>query len=153
MSRAPALAVIGAAQASPALSALAYEVGAEIARQGAVLICGGRGGVMEAAAHGARDQGGHTIGILPSYEREAANPYIEFPIATGIGEARNVIVVASADAIIALGGAGGTLAEIGFALKLGRPLVALASWPELEISERAETPMAAVARALAMAGR
>jgi len=86
---------------------------------------------MEAAARGARSAGGHTLGILPGYERNMANPHIEFAIATGMGQGRNVIVVATADAVIALGGEGGTLSEIGLALKLGRPVIALRSWDEI----------------------
>ena len=91
------------------------------------------------------------IGILPGYDQQSANPYIEFAIATGMGEARNAIVVASANAVIALAGEGGTLAEIGFALKLGRPLVALCSWPQLEGLHRADNAAAAVAMALELA--
>ena len=118
MKRRPVVAVIGAGDAPRAVCQLAFELGAEIARRGAVLINGGRTGVMESAAAGAREAGGHTIGILPGIDRRDANPHIEFVIATGIGEARNAVIVASADAIIALAGEGGPLAEIGFAKKL-----------------------------------
>jgi len=89
---------------------------------------------MEAAARGAFERGAHTIGILPGYDHGAANPHIEFAIATGIGEARNAVVIGSADAVVALAGEGGTLSEIGFAIKIGRPLVALCSWPQIEVS-------------------
>jgi uncharacterized protein (TIGR00725 family) len=133
------------------LRELAFAVGREIAARGATLVCGGRGGVMEAAAHGARSASGHTIGILPGYDRHAANPHIEFPIATGIGEARNVIVVASGDAVIALPGESGTLSEIGHALKLGRPVVALRAWPHIPGLTPAEDPAAAVKLALELA--
>ncbi len=153
MARVPAIAVIGASDAPPDVLELALETGREIAERGATLICGGRGGVMEAAARGARERGGHTVGILPSYDRDSANPAIEFAIATGMGEARNAIVVASADAVIALAGEGGTLAEIGFALKLGRPLIALKSWPQLDGLHRADHVAAAVTMALEMAQR
>lgn len=153
MKRAPTLSVIGAGDASPALCSIATEVGREIARSGAVLVCGGRGGVMEAAARGARAEDGHTIGILPGYDRAQANEHIEFAIATGIGEARNVIVVASGDAVIALEGEAGTLSEIGLAMKLGRPVVALNSWQNIEGVQRAENPHEAVALALSLAGR
>lgn len=153
MERAPAIAVIGAGDALPQILELALEAGREIAARGAILICGGRGGVMEAAARGARERGGHTVGILPSYDRKSANPAIEFAIATGMGEARNAIVVASADAVIALAGEGGTLAEIGFALKLGRPLIALRSWPQLEGLHRADDAATAVTMALELAER
>jgi len=153
MRRARAIAVIGAGSAPAAALKLAYEVGREIARHGATLINGGRTGVMEAAAAGARSLGGRTIGILPSYDRSTANRYIEFAIATGMGEARNAIIVASADAIIALAGEGGTLAEIGFAMKMNRPIVALQSWSEISRLHRASTPADAVALALRLARR
>ncbi len=153
MARPLTIAVIGAAQADPATRALAQGVGEAIARVGATLVCGGGSGVMEAVADGARAHGGHTLGILPGYDRAAANEHIEFAIATGMGQARNVIVVASADAVIALAGEGGTLSEIGLALKLGRPVVALRSWPELTMIAHAEEPADAVRRACAMARR
>lgn len=145
------VAVIGASDAAREVCRLAYQVGCEVARHGAVLVCGGLGGVMEAAAQGARDNGGHTIGVLPSYNRHSANHFIEFPLATGLGEARNAIVVGSADAVVALAGEGGTLAEIGLALKLGRPCVALGAWSEIGGLHRAATPAAAVLLALAEA--
>jgi uncharacterized protein (TIGR00725 family) len=145
------VAVIGAGDAPPAVCKLAFALGSEIARRGAVLLNGGRMGVMESAAAGARKTGGHTIGIIPGYDRRAANRHIEFAIATGIGEARNAVIVASADAVIALAGEGGTLAEIGFAKKFGKPIVALDSWPEIDGMSRAETPASAVALALKMA--
>jgi uncharacterized protein (TIGR00725 family) len=151
MARSIAIAVIGAGHAPAEVRQRALEVGREIARAGAVLVNGGLGGVMEAAAAGARGEGGRTIGILPGYDTTAANQHIEFAIATGMGEARNAIVVASADAVIAVAGEGGTLAEIGFALKLGRPIVALDSWHELKDLERAGTAADAVARALELA--
>jgi uncharacterized protein (TIGR00725 family) len=150
-SRRPAIGVIGAGVASPALRQVALEVGSEIGARGATLVCGGRGGVMEAAAQGALAAGGHTIGILPSYEPAAANPHIEFVIATGMGEARNVIVVASSDAVIALAGEAGTLSEIAIALKIGRPVVALDAWAEIPGPHRAATPRAAVELALELA--
>jgi uncharacterized protein (TIGR00725 family) len=153
MRRARVISVIGAGNAPAAVRRLAFQAGREIARRGAVLACGGRGGVMEAAAAGARAAGGHTIGILPGYDRAAANRHIEFAIATGMGEARNAIVVGSADAVIAFAGEGGTLAEIGFAIKMKKPVVAVASWPEIAGLERADTAEAAVARALRMAAR
>ena len=146
-----AIAVIGAGDAPTSDRELAFAVGREIAARGAILVCGGRGGVMEAASHGARSVGGHTIGILPGYDRHAANPHIEFSIATGLGEARNVIVVASGDAVIALAGEAGTLSEIGLALKLARPVVALRAWPHIPDLARADDPASAVALALELA--
>ena len=146
------VAVIGAGDAPAGVRAMALAVGREIAARGAVLVCGGLGGVMEAAAQGAREAGGHTIGILPSYNRESANRYIEFAIPTGMGEARNAIVVGSADAAVALaGGEGGTLAEIGFALKLRRPVVALNAWKEIAGVHHAANAADAVALALKLA--
>ena len=145
MKRRVVVAVIGAGDAPRVVCKLAFEIGREIARRGAVLLNGGRTGVMESAAAGAREEGGHTIGILPGYDRRAANRHVEFVIATGIGEARNAVIVASADAIVALAGEGGTLAEIGFAKKFGKPIVAVDSWAEIGGLHRADTPADAVA--------
>jgi uncharacterized protein (TIGR00725 family) len=149
------VAVIGSASAGAEISALAEEVGREIARQGAILVCGGRGGVMEAACRGAKAAGGTTVGILPGTDRREANAYVDIPIVTGMGEARNAIVVRSADAVIAVSGGHGTLSEIGLALKMGRPVVGLRTWeihregePASAILE-AEAPAQAVELALA----
>jgi uncharacterized protein (TIGR00725 family) len=122
------VAVIGAGAASADDLARAEQVGAEIARHGAILICGGLGGCMEAAARGARSAGGTTIGLLPGYDAESANREIEIPLPTGLGQARNVLVVASADAVVAIAGGPGTLSEMALALKLGRRLVGLGTW-------------------------
>jgi uncharacterized protein (TIGR00725 family) len=153
MARALVLTVIGAGDAAEEVCVMAREVGREIASRGAVLINGGCGGVMRASAEGARAAGGHTIGIIPSYDRPSANEFIEFVVATGMGEARNAIIVASSDAVIAFKGEGGTLAEIGFAKKFGRPIVALQSWPEIDGLERATTPREAVDLAMKLAAR
>ena len=128
-----------------------FATGQAIAAAGAVLVCGGLGGVMEAAAHGAQSAGGATIGILPTYDRGSANPHIEFAIATGLGHARNVLVVASADAVIAMPGESGTLSEIAMALNLRRPVIAIGAWGEIGGVRQAETPEAAVAIALQLA--
>ena len=122
------IAVIGGSQCSPQEAKLAEEVGRELARQDAILVCGGLGGVMEAACKGAQAEGGMTIGILPSDIRSTANPYVQIPIVTGMGYARNVIVVKSAQAVIAIGGAYGTLTEIGHALQSGMPVIGLNTW-------------------------
>jgi len=152
MVRRPAIAVIGGGEGtSVEVLELAHKVGAEIGAHGATLICGGRGGVMEAAARGAFERGAHTIGILPGYEHGAANPHIEFAIATGMGEARNAVVIGSADAVVALAGEGGTLSEIGFALKIGRPIVALRAWAHIDGVEHADDPESAVGEAVRMA--
>lgn len=112
----------------PGSAAVAEEVGAEIALQGAVLVCGGLGGVMEAACRGARSQGGLTIGILPGEDRDEANDYVDVAIPTGMGEMRNALIVRAADAVIAVSGEFGTLSEIALALKLGKRVVGLATW-------------------------
>jgi len=152
MTREPVIAVIGAAAADDRVLALARAVGEEIASRGATLVCGGLGGVMAEAARGARERGGHTIGILPSYDGRTANPWIEFAVASGLGEARNAVVVGTADAVIALAGEGGTLAEIGFALKLRRPIVALGAWSEIRGVEQAASPGDALNRLFARIG-
>ncbi len=151
MARRTSIAVIGAGDASPQVETLAREVGRRIAEHGATLVCGALGGVMAAAAEGAHKAGGSTVGILPSNDLDSANQHIDFPIATGLGEARNVLVVASADAVVALAGEAGTLSEIALAMKLGRPVVALDSWHEIKGPEPAATPAEAVELALRMA--
>ena len=120
--------VIGEQECSAETAAAAYAVGAGIARRGGVLVCGGMGGVMEAAARGAREAGGLTVGILPGTDRASANPFISIPIPTGMGEGRNVLVVRASQAVIAIGGSYGTLSEIALALKMGVPVVGLRTW-------------------------
>ena len=120
--------MLGPSEASAETLALAAAVGAQLAQRNAILVCGGLGGCMAAAARAARGLGGTTIGVLPGYDASAANDGIEIPLATGLGEARNVVVVASAHAVIAIGGAAGTLSEIALALKLGRRVVGLQTW-------------------------
>ena len=122
------IAVIGGGQCSAREAKLAEEVGRELARQGAILVCGGLGGVMEAACRGANSEGGITIGILPGEGHQSANSYVQFPIVTGVGFARNLAVVKSAQAVIAIGGNYGTLSEIGHALQSGIPVIGLNTW-------------------------
>ena len=122
------IAVIGGGQCSTEEAELAEAVGRELARRGAVLVCGGLGGVMKAACKGARSEGGTTIGILPGDSRRQANPYVQIPVVTGIGEARNAIVVKSAQAVIAIGGSYGTLSEISFARQRDIPVIGLNTW-------------------------
>ena len=122
------IAVIGGGQCSKEEATSAEEVGRELARRGTILICGGLGGVMEAACKGAYSEGGVTIGILPGENRQAANPYVQIPLVTGIGYARNIIVVKSAQAVIAIGGSYGTLSEIAHALQSNIPVVSLNTW-------------------------
>jgi uncharacterized protein (TIGR00725 family) len=122
-------------------------VGRLLARRGAVVVCGGLGGVMEAACRGASREGGTAVGILPGLDRGAANPFVSVAVATGLGEARNALVVRAADALIAVGGAYGTLSEIALALKAGKPVIGLGTW-EIDGVERVEGPEAAVNMAL-----
>ncbi|ACZ61686.1 hypothetical protein DhcVS_534 [Dehalococcoides mccartyi VS] len=122
------IAVIGASKATPEETRLAEEVGKELALRQVTLVCGGMGGVMEAACRGASLNGGLTIGILPGNSREEANPYVQIPIISSIGFARNVMVVKSAQAVIAVGGAYGTLSEIAYALQSRLPVITLNSW-------------------------
>ncbi len=122
------VAVIGGAECSTSEEMQAAMVGRLLAENNAILICGGHGGVMEAASGGVRAGGGLTIGVLPGSSRDAANPYIDIPIVTGLGEARNAIIINSADAVIAVGGGYGTLSELAFALKRGIPVVGLNTW-------------------------
>lgn len=122
------IAVIGAGECTPEVARVAEEVGRRLAEKGAILICGGLGGVMEAACRGANSAGGTTVGVLSGTNPGDANPYVDIPIVTGMGQARNVIVVASAQAAIAVGGGYGTLSEIGHARKLDIPVVGLETW-------------------------
>ena len=147
--------VIGGGEVSPQIVAVAEEVGREIARRGAVLVCGGLGGVMEAACRGAAGEGGLTMGILPGESRLTANPYVKIPIVTGLGYARNVAVVKSAQAVIAIDGSYGTLSEISHALQSGIPVIGLNTW-SLSIDGKADdsiiiadSPQDAVNKAIA----
>ncbi|MCD6453009.1 MAG: TIGR00725 family protein [Dehalococcoidales bacterium] len=157
MEQKPVIAVIGGNQPTPGEAKVAQEVGRRLAEQGAILVCGGLGGVMEAVCKGASDAGGTTIGILPGNNSKAANPYVQIPIVTGIGYARNVIVVKSSQVVIAIGGSYGTLTEIGHALQSGIPVVGLNTWsiarngkPDQSIIE-APNPAEAVDLALDLA--
>ncbi|RJQ50994.1 MAG: TIGR00725 family protein [Actinobacteria bacterium] len=142
---------------SEAEATAAREVGEEIARRGAVLVCGGLGGVMEAAAAGAKAAGGTVIGILPGLTRAGANPYVDIAIPTGLEEARNVLIVRASDALIAVGGEFGTLSEIAFALKTGKPVVGLGTWVlskaghEVDAVTNAKRPAEAVEKAFRLA--
>jgi uncharacterized protein (TIGR00725 family) len=128
MEREPYVAVIGAGTCDGAQAALAEEVGRLLARAGALVVCGGLGGVMEAACRGAKAAGGTTLGLLPGLDRDDANEWVDVAVPTGFGEARNLLVVRAADALIAIGGEFGTLSEIGFALKTGKLVVGLGTW-------------------------
>ena len=122
------VAVVGAGDATASLADAAEAVGRGLARHGVVVVCGGLGGVMEAACRGAAAEGGTTVGILPGRDRAAANPFVTVAVATGLGEARNAVVVATVDAVLAIGGEWGTLSEIALARKAGTPVVGLRTW-------------------------
>jgi uncharacterized protein (TIGR00725 family) len=138
------VAVIGGGKAEGATLTLAYKVGQEIARRGAVLICGGLGGVMQAAAQGAQEAGGVTIGILPGPDRRAANPFLTYSLVTNIGYARNMVIAHSADGLIAVDGSYGTISEAAIALKLGKPVVGVKVKWRLDGLKMAGTPEEAV---------
>ncbi len=146
------ISVVGAGECDGATREVAYQVGLEIAGRGHVLVCGGLGGVMDAAAKGAHDAGGITVGILPG-GREGASQWLTVALPTGMGEARNVLVAGAGDALIAVGGGHGTLSEIALGIKMGKPVVGLDSW---NLEERGRGRMEAAAgplEAVALAER
>ena len=138
------IAIVGPGSAAVAELEAAEEAGAAVAEAGAGLVCGGLGGVMEAACRGARSRRGRTLGILPGDDRDAANGWVEIAVATGLGELRNGLVVRAADAVVAIGGGHGTLSEVALALKLGRPVVGLGTW-EVHGVDHVSTPEDALA--------
>ena len=146
------MAVVGPGDAGAGAVEAAERVGRELGRRGAVLVCGGLGGVMEAACRGAKEAGGTTLGILPGSRRAEANPHVDVALTTGLGEARNALVARAADALVAVAGGYGTLSEIALALKAGKPVVGLGSWA-VEGVRPASNPEEAVAAALAAVGR
>ena len=151
------IAVIGGGQCSSEEAKVAEKVGHELARQGAILVCGGLGGIMEAACRGASAEGGITVGILPGDKRQTANSYIQIPIVTGIGYARNIMVVKSSQAVIAIGGNYGTLSEVAHALQGGIPVIGLNTWSLARNGQPddsivlAQNPAEAVSKALTLA--
>jgi uncharacterized protein (TIGR00725 family) len=152
------VAVCGPDPAPPDVATQAEQIGRLLAGAGAVLVCGGLGGIMEAAARGVQAEGGTSIGILPGSNRSAANPHISFSVPTGMGEMRNALIIRAADAVIAVAGEFGTLSEIAFALKTGVPVVGLGTWelakPGRMVPDpimRASTPEEAVELALRLA--
>jgi uncharacterized protein (TIGR00725 family) len=143
--------VIGAADCSQELYGVARELGRYIARNNWVLLCGGLGGVMKGAAEGCSCEGGMTVGLLPGNSKNSANPFIKLPIPTGLGEGRNLLVVRASDVLVALSGGYGTLSEIGFALRIGKPVVGLNTWSGIdgiEYVESVEQAIGAVERHL-----
>jgi uncharacterized protein (TIGR00725 family) len=149
---APYVAVVGPGEATADEERCAEAVGRGVAAGGAVLVCGGLGGVMAAACRGASQAGGTAVGILPGSERVAANEWVAVAIPTGLGELRNGLVVRAADAVVAVGGAYGTLSEIALALKTGVPVVGIGSW-QIDGVEAVDSAQDAVTRALALASR
>ncbi len=156
MERQPVISVIGSSTPPPEIYELARQVGRLLARAGCTVVCGGKGGVMEGVCRGVSEGNGFSVGLLPGGIEEA-NSYVSLPLSTGLGEVRNVAVVSSGDAVISIGGAFGTLSEIGFALKLGKPVIALNTWSVQEPGAEspllsASTPEEAVHLALEKAG-
>ncbi|MBI5177717.1 MAG: TIGR00725 family protein [Nitrospinae bacterium] len=147
------IAVIGASSATAGEEALAEEAGRAIAAEGWALVCGGLGGVMSAASKGARSAGGLVIGILPGYRHDEGNPHLSVALPTGLGHARNAVIAASAEGVVAVGGEHGTLSEIALALKMGKPVAALQSqWssvPGVETVASAEEAVAFLKKRLA----
>ena len=150
------IAVIGDSSCSPGEAKLAETVGELLAQRGATIICGGLGGVMEAVCRGAKSKGGLTIGVLPGEDSSMANPWVDIPIVTGIGYARNMAVVKSAQAVIAIGGNYGTLSEIAYALKRGIPIIGVNTWSlsrsgrEVDVIIRANNATEAVDKAVSL---
>lgn len=143
------VAVVGHNDPPPEVIQWAEEVGQRLAQKGAAVVCGGLGGVMEAVARGAFEAGGLTVGILPGYEARAANPFVRVVIPSGLGHARNVLVVASGDVVIAFPGSYGTLSEVALALKLGKKVIGLNAWMGVEGVIQVRTPQEAVELAIA----
>jgi uncharacterized protein (TIGR00725 family) len=148
--RRPLIGVIGAGSCPAAIEEIAAEVGREISRNHGVLVCGGLGGVMQAAARGAKELGAMTVGILPGPTTRDANPHVDIPIATNMGHARNAVIVHTADVLIAVGGSYGTLSEIALALKTGKGVVVLRLAFDIPGIHLAETPHEAVQKALSL---
>jgi len=142
--------IIGAGLGEKPLLDMAEEVGRAVAERGAILYCGGLGGVMEAAAKGAYEAGGLTVGILPGSKAADANPYIKVPVVTGMGHARNVILVRSCQVLIAISGSHGTLSEIALALKMWKPVVGLKTWENLPDVHYVASPQEAVEKAFSL---
>ena len=140
--------VIGQGESKKEMNELAENIGREIAKNSCILICGGLGGVMEASCRGAKRGNGLTIGLIPGNDKNDANKYVDIPIVTGMGEARNLIIVKSSDALIAIGGSYGTLSELSFALKFKKPVVGINTWDISEQIHKANNPKEAVELAL-----
>ncbi|AHY45751.1 TIGR00725: TIGR00725 family protein [Rubrobacter radiotolerans] len=142
--------VVGAGSATDEEYERAREIGRLVAERGGVVVCGGLGGVMEAAARGAAEAGGVALGVLPDEDRSRANPYVTYAVASGVGQARNLAVVATGDVVVAVGGEYGTLSEVGLAGKVGRRVVSLGSWDVGDHVVRAASAEEAVERAFSL---
>lgn len=153
MRRKTIIGVIGASEASEKGKEVARQVGREIARAGAVMVCGGLGGVMEAAARGCAEEGGEVLGLLPGPDPAAANPWVTIAVPTNIGYARNIVITHTAAALIAVEGEYGTLSEVAIGLKLGRPVLALDSWNAVPGVQVCTSAQEAVSRALSLIAR
>lgn len=149
--RKPVIAVIGAGMCSSEIKDMAVRVGRYVAESGGVILCGGRGGVMEGAAQGAKLAGGPTIGIIPTDNKADANEFIDYVIVTGMGEGRNLLVAKSADAVIAFPGKYGTLSEMAFALLNNIPVVSILSWRPDDSVHRCDDPLEAAQLAMELA--
>ncbi len=149
--RKPIIAVIGASKCSKKLRDMAAVVGKYVAENDGILVCGGMGGIMEGAARGAKEAGGTTIGILPSTDRADANPFIDFAIPTGFGEARNILVVRTADAVVAFPGKFGTLSEMAFALQAHKPVISISAWKLGDEIIQMDDPLEAAEKAMTLA--
>jgi uncharacterized protein (TIGR00725 family) len=151
LDRKPTVAVIGAGKCSKKLRDMAAIVGKYVAENGGVIVCGGMGGIMEGAARGAREAGGTTIGILPTDNKEDANEFIDYVIPTGFGEARNIMVVRAADAVVAFPGKYGTLSEMAFALLAGKPVISVSAWKLGDEIKQVADPLEAAKLAMELA--
>ena len=150
--RKPMIAVVGAGKCSKKLRDMAFIVGKYVAENGGVVVCGGMGGIMEGAARGAREAGGVTIGILPTSDKNDANEFIDYIIPTGFGEARNIMVVRTADAVVAFPGKYGTLTEMAFALDAKKPVISVNAWKLGDEINQVGTPLEAAKLAMELAG-
>ena len=144
MERPKHIGVIGAGECSDKIYQLARHLGSEIGKKGWILVCGGLGGVMEAAARGCTEAGGMTVGILPGLDKTSANLYIKIPLATGLGEGRNLLVVRASDVLVSVAGGYGTLSEIALALKVNKPVIGLETWEDIQDVQYVSDPEEAI---------
>ena len=144
MGRPKYVGVIGAGECSDSTYQMARDLGSEIGKKGWILVCGGLGGVMEAAARGCNEGGGNTVGILPGLEKDSANPYIKIALPTGLGEGRNFLVVRASDVLVSIAGGYGTLSEIALALKINKPLIGLKTWENIQGIRYVSNPAEAI---------